>query len=424
MRIKGKIDSIAFGGEGILKHEGLVVFVPYTAPQDDVEIQIQAKKKNFARAKLVKIVENSPDRICPRCPYFGTCGGCQLQHLTDSAQIHAKRAFVIDALSRIGKIKIDDLTVVPAKDLWHYRRHIRLKLRKENTGFVAGYIGHDPSQFVPVNQCAIFLPESDPFLAKLQGFLQGLSSEGIEEASVRLIKNDQRILLAFQFSSFLPVNHPLTEKFIAENSQCEGILMQSPQELKQWGQTECEIQILGLKAKFSPFGFVQNHPEQNENLYKALLEELPGKSGKILDLYCGIGLTSLLFARKGWQSIGVESHPETVALAKENASLNGLISAIFYEGKSETVGIELLKKERPDAVLCNPPRTGLHPSVVQALLEVQPHCILYVSCMPATLARDLQKLAEGGYRIKQIQAFDMFPQTTHVETFVSLVKES
>ncbi len=411
--MEGRIESVAFGGDGVLKQDGLVVFVPFTAPQDRVEIQIHAKKKNFARGKLLKIVENSPQRVSPRCPYFGTCGGCQLQHLNENAQIDAKRAFVLDALARIGKIKIDHLEFTAAKQLWNYRRHIRLNLRPQNSGFTAGYTGHDPAEFVPVDQCPIFLPDLKP----LQRLVEVLNSDGIKEANVRLIKNGPKILLAFQFFPHLPSNY-----FLAENSEWQGVLMHSPREQKQWGQTDCQIELFGLKAKFSPFGFVQNHPEQNENLYQAVVDALPEAAGTILDLYCGIGLTSLLFARKGWRAIGVEAHPETVALAKENASLNGLMGAEFHEGMSEKIGIELLKKEKPDAVLCNPPRTGLDPAITQALLEARPPLIFYISCMPSTLARDLQKLVEDGYKIQKIHAFDMFPQTTHVETFVCLKK--
>ena len=164
---------------------------------------------------------------------------------------------------------------------------------------------------------------------------------------------------------------------------------------------------------------MQNHPEQSENLYQAIADALPHTAKKILDLYCGIGLTSLLFARNGKKVIGVESHPETIALAQENATRNKL-SIQFLEGKAETLGAQLLKKEHPDLVLCNPPRTGLDPALVQALVEEKPPHLLYVSCMPGTLARDLQKLTAGGYHIERVQGFDMFPQTTHVETLVQL----
>jgi 23S rRNA (uracil1939-C5)-methyltransferase len=419
--MKGIIESIAFGGEGILRHEGLVIFVPLTAPNDEVEVEILTQKKNFAHGTLTRLDKKSSSRTTPRCPHFGACGGCQLQHLNHSSQVDVKRMFILDALMRIGKIEVTRLTVKSTEKQWQYRRHIRLGLKKEGQGFSAGYRGDDPTQFVPVDQCPIFLAPENSLFASINLLLKSLSNEGIEEGTLRLIKIDrEKFLLVFNFSARLPQNHLIVKTALEENQNWAGVIMHSPQEQKQWGETKCEVELLGLKVRFSPFGFVQNHPEQSENLYQAILDALPKNGRKILDLYCGIGLTSLLFARAGWETIGVESHSETIALAKQNAVENNLPSAQFYEGKSESLGVELLKKERPDIVLCNPPRTGLNPQLIQALLEEKPPCIFYVSCMPSTLARDLQKLIQGGYRIEGIQGFDMFPQTTHVETFVHL----
>lgn len=418
--IKGKVETIAFGGEGILRTDGLVVFVPFTAPGDVATIEILSKKKNFAHGKLLSLETSSPQRTDPKCPYFGTCGGCQLQHLNYPSQIAAKQTFIRDALKRIGKVEIEDVPVTPAKLQWHYRRHIRLKLKKEAEGFVAGYTSCDNVSFIPVSQCPIFLPSQDPLFISLQPLLTSLSNEGIEEASLRVIKtHNDKFLLAFSFAPTLPQNNSLCEKALSENPQWQGILMHSPREQKQWGDVHCQTELFGLKARFSPLGFVQNHPEQSENLYQAIAEALPQSAEKILDLYCGIGLTSLLFARAGKKVIGVESHRETIALAQENATRNKL-SIQFLEGKAETLGAQLLKKEHPDLVLCNPPRTGLDPALIQALLEEKPPYLLYVSCMPGTLARDLQKLTAGGYHIDKTLGFDMFPQTTHVETLVSL----
>lgn len=419
-KIQGKIESIAFGGNGVLRHEGQVIFIPFTAPGDDVEAKILVQKKNFAYGQLLQLHNQNPLRTEPSCPYFGSCGGCGLQHLSYSAQIEAKRRFIIDALKRIGKIEIADLKLkmTPAKQQWNYRRHIRLKLKNEGAGFIAGYTSIDNTTLIPVTQCPIFLAKNDPFFARLQSLLSSFSNEGIQEAFLRLIKTeDEKILLAFRFSPHLPKNISIAKEALSHFS---GIFMDSASERKQWGNTDCQIQLLDTKIHFSPFGFLQNHPEQSENLYRAILNALPAVPGKILDLYCGIGLTSLLFSRAQWVPIGVESHAETVKLAKENAAANQLNIA-YFEGAAETLGSDLLKKEHPDAVLCNPPRTGLHPHLIQALLKEKPPCLLYVSCMPGTLARDLQKLIQGGYRIDHIEAFDMFPQTTHVETLVRLI---
>ncbi len=420
--IKGDIESIAFGGEGILRHEGLVIFVPFTAPGDTVEVEILSKKKNFAHGKLLRLEHASAQRTDPKCFYFGSCGGCQLQHLNYPAQLEAKSAFIIDALKRIGKIEVPKLIVTPANEQWHYRRHIRLNLRKERDGFKTGYIGCDPSQFVPVAKCPIFIPSEESLLGTLESFLLSLSNEGIEEGSLRLIKaNNDKFILAFSFSPALPHNFRIAEKELASQSKWQGIVMQSPNEKIELGDVHCDIETLGLKARFSPFGFVQNHPEQSENLYRAILEALPENSGKILDLYCGIGITTLLCAKRQKTVIGIESHAETIALAKENAARNKISTVQFHQGKAESLGVKFIKEEQFDAVLCNPPRTGIDPVLLQALATQKPACILYVSCMPSTLARDLQKLTQSGYKIESIQGFDMFPQTTHVEALVKLV---
>lgn len=419
-RVKGKIETIAFGGEGILRDQGLVVFVPFTAPGDTATIELFAKKKNFAKGKLIFLEDPSPMRTEPKCPYFGLCGGCQLQHLNYSAQIAVKQTFVRDALKRIGKIEVADITVVPSKLKWHYRRHIRLKLKKDGGGFAAGYTGCDNISFLPIAECSIFLPSNHTLFLSLKPLLSSLQNEGIDEGSLRIIKtDDDKFLLVFAFNADIPKNSSICEKALADHREWQGIIMHSPKQQMQWGETDCKAELLGLKAYFSPLGFVQNHPEQSLNLYQAILDSLPQNSEKILDLYCGIGLTSLLFARAGKTVIGVEAHVETIKLAKENASANHL-SIEFFAGSAESLGVQLLKTRRPDVVLCNPPRTGLDDALVQVLIEEKPPSLLYVSCMPSTLARDLQKLIQGGYQIDQIRGFDMFPQTTHVETLVSL----
>jgi 23S rRNA (uracil1939-C5)-methyltransferase len=425
--IKGSIESIAFGGEGILRHEGLVIFVPFTAPGEVVEVEISSKKKKFARGKLLHLETSSSQRIEPSCPYFGSCGGCQLQHLNYPVQLEAKRHFISDALKRIGKLEIPEFTVSAATEQWHYRRHIRLKLRKERNGFKAGYIGNNPSVFVPIAQCPIFLARSgcgieDPLLRIVQTLLLSLSSEGIEEGSVRIIKaNPGKFILAFHFFPMLPNNFCIASNALEKYPSLQGIAMQSPNKQKEFGDIRCETQLLGLKARFSPFGFLQNHPQQSKVLYRCIVDALPNSTCNVLDLYCGVGITSLLFAKQQITAIGVEAHKETIALAKANADLNKISNVEFFEGKAEKLGVELLKKGKPDTVLCNPPRTGIDPMLLQALAKEKPPCILYVSCMPSTLARDLQKLTEAGYQIDSIQGFDMFPQTTHVETLVKLI---
>ncbi len=411
--LEGQIESIAFGGQGILRNEGLVIFVPFTAPQDIAHIEITTQKKHFAHGKLLSLKTASPLRIIPKCSYFGSCGGCQLQHLNYEAQLAAKQTFIRDALKRIGGIDIENIPITPTTLQWQYRRHIRLSLRPAEKSFTAGYIGQDNCSFLPIDQCPIFSSDKRLF-TELQKLLCCISSEGTEEGSVRMIKTDNdRFLLAFDFSPILP-NHSLSL-----SGPWQGILIRSQNEQKCLGDVTCFIELDGLKARFSPLGFVQNHPEQSANLYRTIAMVLPDSAQTVLDLYCGIGLTSMLFAKLGKKVIGVESHLETIDLAKENAVANH-VDIQFFAGKAETLGVELLGKTHFDVVLCNPPRTGLDSTLINALLKERPAHIIYVSCMPATLARDLKKLTQGGYQIDHIQAFDMFPQTTHVETLVRL----
>jgi 23S rRNA (uracil1939-C5)-methyltransferase len=415
---QGTIQTLAFGGEGILRDENQVIFVPFTAPGDMCTVELVSKKKNFAQGRLRTLITPSPHRVQPQCPYFGTCGGCQLQHLAYPVQIQSKKIFIHDALQRIGKIPFPEIQMTPASLQWSYRKHIRLKLKPTEKGFVAGYTAYDKMALLPVEQCPIFLPHDDPLFLTVQPLLSALSNQGIEEGFLKLIKiQTNQYILAFHFPSVLPENHSICGSYLKQHNAWQGIVMHSPQQQKHWGRVDCEIELCGLKARFSPLGFVQNHPEQSEILYQTIMQALPATANKILDLYCGIGLTSLLFSQLGKEVVGIESHSETIQLAKENAKANGLFPQ-FKEGKAEILGAELLKNQYFDTVLCNPPRTGLDSQLIQVLLQKQPPCILYVSCMPATLARDLHHLAQGGYRVDLVHGIDMFPQTTHVETVV------
>lgn len=415
--INGTIETIAFGGEGILRDQGHVIFVPFTAPGDQATVEIVSQKKQFAKGKLLSLNTPSPLRTTPSCPYFGTCGGCQLQHLNYTAQVDVKKRFIVDALERIGKISHPDFSVTPATKQWAYRRHIRLHLKKESNGFSAGYYALDNRTHIPIQQCPIFTDPDSKLFSHIKEFLKGLPNNGIEEAHLRIIKTPaNQYLLAFDFAPHFPDSLVLNKL----PPQCIGAIVRSPTQQKEFGKVKCFIEIHGIKAQFSPFGFVQNHPEQNEKLYSAILKAIPENATHLLDLYCGIGLISLLCAKQNIRTTGVESHPETIALARVNAETNGSPSARFICGKVEKEGIRCLREEKPDVVLCNPPRAGIDETILEALIEHKPHTLIYVSCMPGTLARDLSKLIQGGYRLEQIEAFDMFPQTTHVETVALL----
>jgi 23S rRNA (uracil1939-C5)-methyltransferase len=418
--IKGQIESIAFGGDGILKENGLVIFIPFTAPQDQVTITLTSKKKNYARGALLSIDVPGPDRTDPACPYFGTCGGCQFQHLSYPAQLEIKRRFIEDALHRIGKLPIPIPPIIPAPYPYHYRCHITLRMKPHLSSFQTGYTSWDNTRFISIAQCPIFCPSADPILSHVQQLVSHLDNKDIEEATLRVFKSKNQYLLAFQFSPCPPSNIDQCEEMLKTHPSIQAILINSPQGKRSFGTPVCHTESLGISASFSPYGFVQNYPEQRDAIYGTILADLPPSAAKVLDLYCGIGITSLHFAKQGKTVIGVESNPESIAIAKQNAVQNHVANATFYEAAVEDKTASLLESFQPDSVLCNPPRTGLDASLIKALIDHRIPYIQYLSCMPATLARDLKIFTANGYTIEKIQGFDMFPQTTHVETLVLL----
>jgi 23S rRNA (uracil1939-C5)-methyltransferase len=418
--ITGQIESIAFGGSGILKDNGLVIFIPFTAPQDQVTAAIRLKKKNFAQGSLISLQSPGPDRIEPVCPYFGTCGGCQFQHLSYPAQLEIKRRFIADALQRIAKLPIPVPPIAAAPYSYQYRCHITLRLKTHLTGFQAGYTSWDHTHFIPIAECPIFCSRQDPILSYAQDLTLQLDNTNIEEASLRIFKSEDKYIFAFQFFPHHPSNSALCEETLKKHPSIQAILIHSPKGRQTFGTPICHTESLGISASFSPYGFLQNYPEQRDAMYRAILADLPDSTTKVLDLYCGIGITSLLFAKLGKTVMGIESNPESIAIAKHNAEHNRINNITFQATKVEDQASCVLKTFKPDSVLCNPPREGLDPALIQTLVNERVPYIQYLSCMPSTLARDIKTFTAQGYILEKIQGFDMFPQTTHVETLVLL----
>ncbi|MBA3816823.1 MAG: 23S rRNA (uracil(1939)-C(5))-methyltransferase RlmD [Parachlamydiaceae bacterium] len=418
----GEVLRLAFGGEGIIHQEGLIIFVPFTAPGDRITYRIIRRKKNFAFGELIDIQQPSVQRISPKCRYFGTCGGCQLQHLNYANQLDYKRQSIQDALVR--QAKLTDIVVppvVPAKQQWSYRRRISLTLKPSQGYFLAGYTTADGANLLPVVQCPIFVDSDNPLLDQVQAVAKALDSQGNVESKLTLLKRDnETFLLHFHFK-ILPSN---AETVLKEATQrypnWTGVIASSPKKILQFGQLETQFEIGGLSFDFSPKAFIQNHPEQSLNIYQSLCNHAESLQPKnVLDLYSGIGISSLMLANLGLNITGVESNKDAVRLAQINAKKNGIGSVNFVQADVQQVLGSLLEKN-PDLVIVNPPREGLDPSVIQALIKQPPPAILYISCMPPTLARDLKLLCAEKYQVGTIEAYDMFPQTSHVETLTYL----
>lgn len=397
------IEKLVFGGNGLTRIEGQVTFVPFAAPGDEVTLKITKKKKHYQLGSIDQMIKEGPERIIPKCPHYQTCAGCQLQHLSYSGQLEAKKQFIREAL------RIEEVPMTPSPHEWAYRSHIRLNLEKEEKGFRMGYIGWDNRSLITPTRCPLFL-EDPTFFSLLGKELLLLPNEGIKSASLRVFKQNEKIYLAFSTFPHLPKNL-LTFSF------AEAVAYKSPGKERKIGA-----------FPFSPYGFMQSNKEVTAKIYDTMITRIGTKPKKVLDLYCGAGVTSLALAENGHTVIGVEANSSIIPKLSTGHFLENKRQTRKYDeaaatklirficGKVEKELPLLLRTFTPDLIIVNPPRTGLSKEVLPHLKAPE---ILYLSCMPSTLGRDLERLSSH-YTLEGVQAFDMFPQTTHVETLAYL----
>lgn len=423
----GEVTSLAFGGQGIIRQEGFVVFVPFTAIGDRITYRIINKKKSYANGELLSVLQKSAERTTPLCPYFEKCGGCQLQHLTYQAQLEHKKQCVEDALKRIGHLKNAPVSsLIASQQQYAYRRHINLTLRPKNDFFEAGYIASDHRSLLEVEVCPIFTAQtalnSPNIIKEIQAVSKKLKSQPGNEGKVSILKQENgQFLLHFHFKHLPPNASKVLEAALTDYPDWAGVALGSPHKTLSFGNATTTLNIEGLRFTISPHAFIQNHPEQSLNIYHEILKiaaELNAKN--VLDLYCGIGISSLLLAKQGCEVLGIESNSDAIKLARANANQNKISNVNFLCADVQDVLAATSKKFKPELVIVNPPREGLYPKVVQELLDMRAKAIVYISCMPSTLARDLGLLCQEHYQIQACQPFDMFPQTGHVETLVLL----
>lgn len=421
--VEGTIENLAFGGEGILRNQGFVIFVPFTAIGDHLVCRITEKKRSFAKGILLELKQAGPFRTTPPCPYFGVCGGCQLQHLQQQAQLQYKRQTVEDNLKRIGHLSLPPLSIIPAQSNWSYRRHVTLHLRAEDRQFKAGYIGADNHSLIQIQTCPIFNPAESSILKEIQSLIETIANPSNQEGRLMVLKNHrQQFILSFSFPSLEKIELKTFQEALQRFPNFAGILIQTVNQQIELGDIYCEENIEGLTFRFSPQTFIQNHAEQSLNIYRHLCTLAGKPSGAILDLYCGFGMTSLMLAHQGHRVTGIEYNPEAIRLARENAHANPIRQVEFIQGDVEKILPQWLKTNQPSLILVNPPRQGLTKGIIHQILKAHPESLIYISCMPSTLARDLKLLCQEAYDVKEGTVYDMFPQTAHVETLVYLTK--
>jgi 23S rRNA (uracil1939-C5)-methyltransferase len=400
------LDAMAHGGSALGRHDGRVIFVPYTIPGERVQARITDDKERYAHAEPIAILDPSPDRVEPLCPHFGPgkCGGCHLQHVAYDRQLEIKRRVVIDQLERIGKFA--DITVhptIPSPSPWAYRSHATFHARADGR---LGYYSDDASTIVPIEECHIIRPTLMDLFSLLD-----LGAETIERVKLQVGTDpaDCMIILSTtdDLAPEIEVDFPVSVNLLLSDNEPVNLI----------GSPQVTYQVFDRAFQVTAGGFFQTNVPIAEMLVEQVLLRLDLQGDEtVLDLYSGVGLFTAFIAERAGLVVSVESYPPAVTDA--DANLSDLDNVEIVEGPVEEVIADLAGPF--NAIVVDPPRTGLSNEVIDEIVRLDAPRVVYVSCDPATLARDARKLAGHGYRLVDVQPADMFPQTYHVEAVALL----
>ncbi|MFM8424340.1 MAG: class I SAM-dependent RNA methyltransferase [Chloroflexota bacterium] len=398
------LEKLTYGGEAMGRlSDGRAVFVPFGLPGETVRIQLTQEKQNFARGEILEILKPSPDRITAKCKHFTQCGGCHYQNLPYKKQQLAKADILRDQLQRIGKIEnpIVQPTVASPKQ-WNYRNHVQFHLTDDGK---VGFINARGNATLPIEEC--YLPE--PTIDAFRNDLQFESRMNLERVSLRSGTDDDIMLILESETEEKP------ELEIEADISIVHIYEDHPVVIA--GSNALTIQILGKDFHVSAPSFFQVNTPMAEKMVQHLQAQLPTPDSQftLIDLYCGVGLFSKFFASKYAKVIGIESAPSSCEDFAIN--LDEFDNVELYEGAAEEILPALAPQlTEPIHMIVDPPRAGIDKFAIDAILQINPQVIAYVSCDPSTLARDAARLIKGGYTLQNVTPFDLFPQTYHIES--------
>lgn len=440
-----KIEDMGVDGAGIGKADGMTFFVKDAVIGDVVRAKVMKLKKTYGYARLMELLEASPDRVGPKCPYYRQCGGCQIQALSYEKQLEFKERKVRNNLERIGGFsEIPMEPIVGMEEPYHYRNKAQFPVGTDKDGhIVTGFYAGRTHTIIPNRDCALGLPVNREILDLVIDFMEKYHVSAYDEKTGKgLVRH---VLIRCGFTSkekmvCLIINGkslPHSEKLVEALRKIDGMtsisincntgrtnVILGRKTVVLWGQEYITDQIGEISYEISPVSFYQVNPVQTEKLYGLALEyaDLHGEEN-VWDLYCGIGTISLFLAQKAKQVYGVEIIPQAIENAKRNAVKNGIENAEFFVGKSEEVLPEFYEKEaaagrkaHADVIVVDPPRKGCDEKLLETIVKMAPDRVVYVSCDSATLARDLKILCENGYELKRVRAVDQFCHTVHTES--------
>ena len=471
------IEDLGNDGEGIGRVDGYTLFVKDALVGDVVRVRVMKTKKRYGYARLLSVLEPSPWRVEPRCPVARQCGGCQLQHCSYEKQLEWKSKKVADCITRIGGIPvvtdIAEAAVVPEENAmtgekpvvmepilrmeepFHYRNKAQYPVGYDKEGnLVAGFYAGRTHSIIPCMHCAIQHPCNEKILKTILDFMKEYHISAYQEEEhtglvrhilTRVGKSTGEVMICLVINgNTLPCQEILVEglqnAFAEEKELTLKSISLCPNTQKTnrilgdrvqvvFGQAYIEDFIGNIRFQISPLSFYQVNPEQTVKLYETALEYADLQGGEVVwDLYCGIGTISLFLAQKAAKVCGVEIVPQAIEDARKNAALNGFTNTEFFLGAAEDVVPEQYEKSggalRADVVTLDPPRKGCDEKLLRTVVQMAPKRIVYVSCDPATLARDLKYLCGEGYELKRVRACDMFGNSGHVETVCLLSRKA
>ena len=428
-------------GMGVARLDGRVVFVPHTIMGERWQVRLEKVNKNVAWGRGVELLEASPERVEPDCPLMGRCGGCQFRHMTYAEELRAKGMRVSDALERVGGVKLDLPPVMGAEVPERYRNKVQFPVAEGRNGLAVGYFRPRSHDVLDAPDCLLQPGVVTDLRRAFKGWMEEFSVPAYKEENctglvrhlyVRTNSRGESLCCVVVNGKGVPFGGELVERLRAAHSGLVGVVLNFNTRDTNvilgdayhtlWGRDWLEEELQGLTFRLSVPSFFQINRAQTERLYSVALD-FAGLTGKetVLDLYCGIGTISLALAKGAGHVIGAEIVPPAIEDAKENARRNGITNAEFFCGDAGAVAQKLAEEGvRPHVITVDPPRKGLGPEVPAILAGMEPERIVYVSCDPATLARDVKRLGELGYRAVKAQGVDLFPRTAHVETVVLL----
>jgi 23S rRNA (uracil1939-C5)-methyltransferase len=455
------IEAVAAEGKALARVNDLVVFVPFVIPGDVVDLQVTKKKHSYAEAEVVRMITPSKDRIVPFCPHFGVCGGCKWQMLPYELQLQAKQQQVMDALTRIGKIALPDCSPILgsrqttayrnklefgfANKRWLTKEQIRsgeLFERQESVGYHANGTF---DKILPIEECHLMDPVNDRLRLAIRDyayahdltFFDAREHTGLLRGMMIRLSNTGELMLLLQFCISSDEEERQAMDLLAHVRdtfpEISSLLYVNNQKFNDTfgdlpvhvfsGSDHIFLEMEGLRFKVGAKSFYQTNTQQAYELYKVARDFAGISEGLplIYDLYTGTGTIANFVARQAREVIGIEYVPEAIEDAKVNSELNGITNTKFYAGDMKDILTEDFIREhgRPDIIITDPPRAGMHADVIKVILHAAPERIVYVSCNPATQARDLA-LLDTDYKVTRIQPVDMFPHTQHVENVVLL----